>query len=119
MPIVKHNWIVKDINELAETIREAFIVASSGRPGPVLVDIPKDITVMRCEWDRTHTVSVPASGGIAERLAERGRRETFTAANIEKAVALITGAKRPMLYAGGGVILSGADAELKKNRRAA
>ncbi|MDR0494096.1 MAG: biosynthetic-type acetolactate synthase large subunit [Treponema sp.] len=113
MPIVKHNWIVKDVNELAETIREAFIVARSGRPGPVLVDIPKDIAALSAEWDRSRAVSAPTNG-IAARLAGRSRRETFNAGDIEKAAALIIGAKRPMFYAGGGVILSGADAELKK-----
>ena len=111
MPVVKHNWIVKDIHELAEVIREAFLVALSGRPGPVLVDIPKDIAAGSCEWDRSHAVS-GAAKDRAIRLGERDKRETFSNADIEKAAALIAAAKRPVLYAGGGVILSGAHAEL-------
>jgi len=115
MPIVKHNWIVKDVNDLAEVIREAFIVARSGRPGPVLIDIPKDITTAMCEWN------VPDGGegkgsaaGYAGRLAERNRRATFTDDDIVKAAALLKESKRPLFYAGGGVIRSGAGAELKK-----
>jgi len=115
MPIVKHNWIVKNVNDLAEVIREAFIVARSGRPGPVLIDIPKDITTAACEWDS------PGGGegkrmatGYAGRLAERNRRETFTDDDIVKAAALLKESKRPVFYAGGGVVLSGAGAELKK-----
>ncbi|MDR2434681.1 MAG: biosynthetic-type acetolactate synthase large subunit [Treponema sp.] len=109
MPIVKHNWIVEDVKELAEVIREAFIVARSGRPGPVLIDIPKDISA-------AETIYFPqgTNSARAERLAERGSRETFTETDIEKAVNLLRDAKRPMLYAGGGVILSGAGAELQK-----
>ena len=117
MPIVKHNWIVKDVNDLAEVIREAFIVAKSGRPGPVLVDIPKDITTAAAEWkqsvDCTNAGSF-AFDGRPGRLAERGRRKTFSDADITQAAALITNARRPVLYAGGGVVLSGAVPELKK-----
>ncbi|GHV95359.1 acetolactate synthase [Spirochaetia bacterium] len=123
MPIVKHNWIIKDVNDLAEVVREAFIVAKSGRPGPVLIDIPKDITAALGEWKK-----LPASGktktppsissGLsdirAERLSERGRRETFTGEDIERAARLLKEAKWPVFYAGGGVILSGAEAELRK-----
>ncbi|MDR2133550.1 MAG: biosynthetic-type acetolactate synthase large subunit [Treponema sp.] len=109
MPVVKHNWIVRDVNELAETIREAFIVAKAGRPGPVLVDIPGDITAARACY-------VP--GGIrgerAERLSLRKERRTFSEDDIETAAALLAAAKRPALYAGGGVNISGASAELKK-----
>jgi acetolactate synthase-1/2/3 large subunit len=131
MPIVKHNWIVKDVNELAEIIREAFIVAQSGRPGPVLIDIPKDITAQLAEWtpaaadpvDRAaasppNTESsdgVPGFSAVsarARRLSERAARPTFTAADIARAAALIAGAKRPVIYAGGGVIISGAGFQL-------
>jgi acetolactate synthase-1/2/3 large subunit len=131
MPIVKHNWIVEDIGELAEIIREAFIVAQSGRPGPVLIDIPKDISSacidvcessgqLANEYNGTQIISAkPQSGNLtlkdrSGRLLERTRRETFTDADIEKAALLINDSKRPMLYAGGGVICSGAGAELKK-----
>jgi acetolactate synthase-1/2/3 large subunit len=115
MPIVKHNWIVKDVKNLAEVIREAFIVAKSGRPGPVLIDIPKDITTACGEWEKT--TSGRANGGAdgyVGRLAERSRRETFTDDDIARAAALLKESKRPVFYAGGGVILSGAEAELKK-----
>ncbi|MDR2478270.1 MAG: biosynthetic-type acetolactate synthase large subunit [Treponema sp.] len=123
MPIVKHNWIVKDVKDLAEVVREAFIVAVSGRPGPVLIDIPKDVTAALCEWKKNAASGKvkPCAGDVeditsvrAKRLAERGRRETFTADDIEKAAALLMEARRPVLYAGGGVILSGAEAELKR-----
>jgi acetolactate synthase-1/2/3 large subunit len=109
MPIVKHNWIVKDILDLAEVIREAFAVAQSGRPGPVLIDIPKDLCAAVCEWE-----SSPRTNGYAGRLIDRNRRETFTDADIENAAVLLREAQRPVLYAGGGVVLSGASAELKK-----
>lgn len=114
MPIVKHNWIVKKVEDLAELIREAFVVASSGRPGPVLVDIPKDITALSAEWIPLDH-STPVMGTLAarsRRLAERGRRTTFTAEDIDRAAALLMEARRPVLYAGGGVIISGASAEL-------
>jgi acetolactate synthase-1/2/3 large subunit len=113
MPIVKHNWIVKDARDLAEIIREAFFVAKSGRPGPVLVDIPKDISSALCEYDEGGNNS-PVLKSRAERLLERTKRETFTEADFEKAVSLIMSSKRPVLYAGGGVISSGASAQLKK-----
>jgi acetolactate synthase-1/2/3 large subunit len=109
MPIVKHNWIVRDVNELAETIREAFIVAKSGRPGPVLVDIPKDITAAQALY-----VPGEIRGERAERLSMRNERRTFSEDDIETAAALLREAKRPVLYAGGGVNLSGASAELGK-----
>jgi acetolactate synthase-1/2/3 large subunit len=121
MPVVKHNWIVKNVDELAEVIREAFIVAASGRPGPVLIDIPKDVTALSAEWIPLKDLSRPGKagrmgGGVlglrARRLAERNRRLNFTGEDIEKAAALLGEAKRPLLYAGGGVIISGASGEL-------
>jgi acetolactate synthase-1/2/3 large subunit len=111
MPIVKHNWIVKDVNELAEIVREAFIVAGLGRPGPVLIDIPKDITALEAEWQSASDAS-PMLGARAWRLSQRNMRQTFTDADIECAVRLLSEAKRPALYAGGGVIISGASEEL-------
>ncbi|MDR0910899.1 MAG: biosynthetic-type acetolactate synthase large subunit [Spirochaetaceae bacterium] len=121
MPIVKHNWIVRDINDLAEIVREAFVVARSGRPGPVLIDIPKDITSETTEYAPGSTLGVqaflerPASvlGGRALRLAERNARQTWTDADINRALGLMQSAKRPLLFAGGGVIISGANDELK------
>jgi acetolactate synthase-1/2/3 large subunit len=136
MPIVKHNWIVKDVNELAEVIREAFLVARSGRPGPVLIDIPKDITAHPGEWIpqgrvprktgrgsntaglSSNAAAVNAETGVsvlgarARRLEERSGRTTFTGADIDRAAELLLKAKRPILYAGGGVITAGAGSEL-------
>jgi acetolactate synthase-1/2/3 large subunit len=135
MPIVKHNWIVKDINALAEIVREAFVVARSGRPGPVLIDIPKDITAVTGEWIPMKATKKgkklvplmadkPAAGisvdleteevlsARARRLEERNRRHTFTEEDIDVAVSMLKEAKRPVIYAGGGVIVSDACGEL-------
>jgi acetolactate synthase-1/2/3 large subunit len=120
MPVVKHNWIVKDLNGLAEIVREAFIVARSGRPGPVLIDIPRDITARTGEWiphDRGEQPpeELPAGtelGARARRLAERNERPAFDGGDIDRAVEMLAGARRPMIYAGGGVIISGASKEL-------
>ncbi|WP_461255723.1 biosynthetic-type acetolactate synthase large subunit [Treponema sp. R80B11-R83G3] len=114
MPIVKHNWIVKNVDDLAEVIREAFLLASSGRPGPVLIDIPKDITERTAEW------APSKKGGLknnslsdrAKRLDERVSRSRFSDEEIKTAAEMIKEAKRPLLYAGGGVISSGAESEL-------
>ncbi|MDR0400084.1 MAG: biosynthetic-type acetolactate synthase large subunit, partial [Treponema sp.] len=131
MPVVKHNWIVKKADELAELIREAFVVASSGRPGPVLVDIPKDIAALSAEWV-PHGRAFPAGGGPARadsvpagngkraailgararRLAERSERPTYTEEDLDRAARMLEEARRPMLYAGGGAIISGASGEL-------
>jgi len=118
MPVVKHNWIVKDIKELAEVIREAFIIAVSGRPGPVLIDIAKDVTMLSIEWSpsggkgRKKTPNDGILSARAKRLRERSQRRTFTDEDIERAVNLLLKAKRPLLYAGGGVISAGAGEEL-------
>jgi len=111
MPIVKHNWIVKDVNDLAEVVREAFVVAKSGRPGPVLIDIPKDVGAALGEWKKTS--ASPAAGGRALRLAGRQNRAAFGDADVDAAAALLLSAKRPVLYAGGGAIISGAQDELR------
>ncbi|MDR2660060.1 MAG: biosynthetic-type acetolactate synthase large subunit [Spirochaetaceae bacterium] len=120
MPVVKHNWIVKDTAELAEIVREAFIVAKSGRPGPVLIDIPKDITSITAEWiPSTHingkevSASTENSTGSSKRFYMRNARATFSDSDIEQAVLMIRGSKYPFIYAGGGVISSGACDELK------
>lgn len=99
MPITKHSYIVKDITKLAATLRRAFRIAKSGRPGPVLVDITKDVTANTCEF-------VPESPQTAE------KKVNYTEEDILAAVELIRKAKRPFVYAGGGVILSGAAKEL-------
>ncbi|MDR1788496.1 MAG: biosynthetic-type acetolactate synthase large subunit [Treponema sp.] len=111
MPIVKHNWIVKDVRALAETVRDAFAVARSGRPGPVLIDIPKDVTALEAEWTPGRAQDAALSAR-ARRLAARNARVTFRADDIDRAAALLLSAKRPLLYAGGGVIISGASEEL-------
>ncbi|MDR1956590.1 MAG: biosynthetic-type acetolactate synthase large subunit [Treponema sp.] len=117
MPIVKHNWIVKDVGELAEVVREAFLVAASGRPGPVLIDIPKDITTLTEEWVplvQTGNSADPIHSARARRLIQRLAGETFTAADIARAVTMLREAKRPVIYAGGGVIISQASGELRQ-----
>ncbi len=103
-PVCKHNYLVKDVNELPVILKEAFYIASSGRPGPVLVDIPKDV-------QRTAT-SVP----YPESVKIRGYEPTYDGhiKQIEKVAHEIKKAKRPLIYAGGGVIISSAAEELLK-----
>jgi acetolactate synthase-1/2/3 large subunit len=116
MPVVKHNWIVKHVENLAEIIREAFELASSGRQGPVLIDIPKDITALTAEWSpqnkKKGEIKDKALSARAKRLDERTTRVTFTDEEVETAAKMIREARRPLLYAGGGVISSGAEEEL-------
>lgn len=100
MPITKHNYIVKDKNELAATLREAFKIAKEGRPGPVLVDIPKNIQQDLIDYERVEIEPV-------KRSTSRLRDD-----DIEKAINLISLSERPMCYIGGGVIRSDASAEL-------
>src|SRR5271165_4008668 len=103
-PCVKHNFLVKDVAELAMTVRKAFHIATSGRPGPVLVDIPKDITVAR------HAFAYPRD------LVMRSYNPVVKghAGQIKKAVQLLLGAQRPMIYTGGGVILANAAPQLSR-----
>lgn len=100
MPITKHNYIVKDINKLAEVIREAFYIAKSGRPGPVLIDIPKDITAALC----TYTAEEPRK--VLRQV------HTIKQKDIDLALELIRGSQKPFIYSGGGVIISEAHEEL-------
>ncbi|MBA2547425.1 MAG: acetolactate synthase 3 catalytic subunit [Burkholderiaceae bacterium] len=97
-PCVKHNFLVKDVSQLAETIKKAFFIAQTGRPGPVLVDIPKDVTIARCEYEYPHEVSMRSYKPVAKGHAGQ----------IKKAVQLLLTAERPMVYTGGGVILANA-----------
>jgi len=97
-PCVKHNFLVKDVRQLAETIKKAFFIAQTGRPGPVLVDIPKDVTIARCEYEYPHEVSMRSYKPVAKGHAGQ----------IKKAVQLLLTAERPMVYTGGGVILANA-----------
>lgn len=101
MPITKHNYIVKDVNQLADTIREAFRLANEGRKGPVLVDIPKDISAQLCEY----TPKTPEAPKVFP-LPQEFR--------FEKALELLEKSERPFLYTGGGVISSGAAEEVAK-----
>jgi acetolactate synthase-1/2/3 large subunit len=97
-PIVKHNFLVSDVRDLALTMKKAFFIATTGRPGVVLVDIPKDVTQAVCEFEYPQTVEMRSYKPV----------ESGEPAEIERAVELILSAKRPMVYAGGGVILAGA-----------
>ena len=126
MPVVKHNWIVKDVRDLAEIVREAFIVARFERPGPVLIDLPKDITAHTAEWfpavpagkkKKTAGQIKPGASDFMPlrslRLAKRKEKTAFTEQDIVNAVDLLKEAKRPLMYAGGGVINADASAELR------
>jgi len=106
-PCVKHNFLVKDVRDIAMTIKKAFYIASSGRPGPVVVDIPKDITANKCEFDYPKTVQMRSYNPVVK--GHLGQ--------IKKAVQLLLEAKRPMIYTGGGVILSNAAEELTRLAR--
>ena len=102
MPITKHNYIVKDVSTLADTIRKAFQIARSGRPGPVLIDIPKDVTGTKTEYTKEEILPyVPDGTNIQEQ-------------EIERAVAMIEEAERPYVFVGGGAVLSGASEELRE-----
>ena len=103
-PCVKHNFLVKDITELASTIKKAFYIASTGRPGPVLVDIPKDISQQKTVFSYPNSVSMRS---YHPEVDDNSRQ-------VKKAAQLILGAKRPMVYTGGGVILDNASEELTK-----
>jgi Thiamine pyrophosphate-requiring enzymes [acetolactate synthase, pyruvate dehydrogenase (cytochrome), glyoxylate carboligase, phosphonopyruvate decarboxylase] len=99
MPITKHNFIVKDVERLADTIREAFRIAKEGRPGPVLVDVPKDIQQAECEFENKPATFINKE--YVNHIKE-----------FDRAIKLITDSKRPFIYAGGGVVISDASEEL-------
>ena len=103
-PCVKHNYLVKDIRELAATIKKAFYLAKSGRPGPVLVDIPKDISAAKCEFSYPKAIAMRSYNPVIK--GHQGQ--------IKKAAQLLLEAKRPMIYTGGGVVLSNAADKLAK-----
>jgi acetolactate synthase I/II/III large subunit len=102
MPVTKHNFLVKDPGEVAETIREAFHIASTGRPGPVLVDLPKDVLVNETTWKWPERVDLPGY-----KPTTKGNMR-----QVVEAVKLILKARRPVLYVGGGVIKANATEEL-------
>ncbi len=100
LPITKHNYIVKDVEELAETIREAFHIAQEGRPGPVLIDIPKDVTAAAAEYEKQ------------EPKALRKNHNRYDETDIKKALEMISESERPYVYSGGGTICANASEEL-------
>ena len=102
MPVTKHNFIVKDVNDLANVIRRAFAIAKEGRPGPVLIDVTKDVTAKECEYIKQTPKTV-----------ER-KTDTINEEDIENAVALIKASKKPFVFVGGGVIASDAAEELRR-----
>src|SRR5256885_14454162 len=103
-PCVKHNFLVKDVKDIAVTIKKAFYLAASGRPGPVLVDIPKDVTQALAEYSYPKTVSLRSYNPVTKGHAGQ----------IRKAVQLLLEAKRPMVYTGGGVVLSDSSSQLRE-----
>ena len=107
MPITKHGFIVKDVNILADTIRRAFVIASSGRPGPVLIDITKDVTGAKCEY-------VPPKDKVQYSIFKSATKKRCDDEDIRKAATMLLAAKKPFLYVGGGAVISGASEELKE-----
>jgi acetolactate synthase-1/2/3 large subunit len=103
-PVVKHNFLVKDVKDLAETVKKAFFIARTGRPGPVLVDIPKDISMHKTTFSYPKEVEMRSYKPV-----DKGH-----AGQIRKAVQLLLQAERPMIYTGGGVILANASPELNR-----
>jgi acetolactate synthase-1/2/3 large subunit len=104
LPITKHNYLVKDVRDLARVIREAFHIATTGRPGPVLVDIPKDVSSAEIEYEDPGPVNLPGYRPVLEPSAEQ----------LNRAAEAIARAERPVIYAGGGVVYSGAHRELRR-----
>jgi acetolactate synthase I/II/III large subunit len=106
-PCVKHNFLVKDVRDIATTMKKAFVLARTGRPGPVLVDIPKDVSMHKCEYEYPAEIVMRSYNPVVK--GHQGQ--------IRKAVQLLLEAKRPMIYTGGGVILSNAAERLTKLTR--
>src|SRR5471032_1008300 len=103
-PVVKHNFLVKDVKDLAETVKKAFFIARTGRPGPVLVDIPKDISMHKTTYSYPKEIEMRSYKPV-----DKGH-----SGQIRKAVQLLLQAERPMIYTGGGVILANASPELNR-----
>jgi len=101
-PCVKHNFLVKDVKDLAETMKKAFYVATTGRPGPVVVDIPKDVTALKAEYHYPSKVNMRSYNPVVK--GHTGQ--------VKRAVDMLLAAKRPMIYSGGGVVLDNAASEL-------
>jgi acetolactate synthase-1/2/3 large subunit len=105
LPIVKHSYVVRSPEEISRIVAEAFFIARTGRPGPVLIDIPKDIAQREFEYFPCDRVQLPGYGGQSEPLP---------AIQVQQAIALLRSAQKPLLYIGGGAILSGAHQEIAK-----
>ncbi len=101
-PCVKHNFLIKDVRDVASTIKKAFFIAESGRPGPVVVDVPKDITAQTCEYLYPQHLTMRSYSPVTKGHPKQ----------IKKAVELLLGAKRPIIYTGGGVVLGNAGDKL-------
>ena len=101
MPITKHNYIVKDVSILADTLRKAFAIARSGRPGPVLVDITKDVTSNSCEFEKREPEDIH-------------QPSQYTEEDLQEALSLLRNAKKPFVYVGGGAVISGAYKEVRE-----
>lgn len=102
MPITKYNFIVKDVNKLADTIRKAFIIAKSGRPGPVLIDVPKDVTANKAEYEWVDINACKAEPAVVDE------------GELDTAVEMIQNAERPYIFVGGGAVLSDAWEEVRE-----
>ncbi|MBR4630054.1 MAG: biosynthetic-type acetolactate synthase large subunit [Treponema sp.] len=111
LPITKHNFMVKKVEDLADTIRQAFVIARSGRPGPVLIDIPKDVTAKVCEFEPMKDKDSVAAELLKEHESIRRVMKVAVPSDdeIKKAAEIINKSERPIIYAGGGVKLSGAE----------
>src|SRR5579871_5262795 len=103
-PCVKHNFLVKDVRDLAATVKKAFYIARTGRPGPVLIDIPKDVSKAPCQYEPLKSVSLRSYNPVTK--GHSGQ--------IRKAVSLLLSAKRPYIYTGGGIVLADASRELNQ-----
>ena len=116
MPITKHNYIVRDVNRLADTIREAFLVAQSGRPGPVLVDIPKDVTAAVADYQPpvVHFASEEPSSLERASIRRVTKISSPSDAEVEAIASIINESQRPFLYVGGGVVIDDACQQLRE-----
>ncbi len=108
MPITKHSFIVKDVTKLADTIRKAFMIAKTGRPGPVLVDITKDVTANKTDYEKKTIEEIEREYDYLK------EKNTYSETDIDKVVAMIAESKKPFIYLGGGAIISGACDEVKE-----
>ena len=108
MPITKHSFIVKDVTKLADTIRKAFMIAKTGRPGPVLVDITKDVTANKTDYEKKTIEEIEREYDYLK------EKNTYSEADIDKVVAMIAESKKPFIYLGGGAIISGACDEVRE-----